>query len=192
MTDPDREIVDAVRAGESRRFSVLVDRHRDRAMTLAVRLVGERVEAEELVQDSFLRAFRSLDGFRGDARFSTWFYRILYNVCMTRVRRRRVLPMTDAGDDPSIGGPEWADPEPDILEKLESEEVRQILIEEMLRLPASFSAALTLFYVQELKYDEMTLVLRIPLGTVKTYLSRGRILLRQRVLERMKEEVGSL
>ena len=189
MIDPDREILDSVRAGNSRRFSVLVDRHKDRAMTLAVRLVGARDEAEELVQDSFLRAFRSLDTFRGDARFSTWFYRILYNVCMTRIQRRRPLSTQEPAADPANGAREWADTEPDILERLESEEVRQMLMEEMLRLPEAFRAALTLFYVQDLRYDEITLVLQIPLGTVKTNLSRGRALLRERVLERMKDEV---
>jgi RNA polymerase sigma-70 factor (ECF subfamily) len=189
LIDPDREILDSVRAGNSRRFSVLVDRHKDRAMTLAVRLVGARDEAEELVQDSFLRAFRSLDTFRGDARFSTWFYRILYNVCMTRIQRRRPLSTQEPAADPANGAREWADTEPDILERLESEEVRQMLMEEMLRLPEAFRAALTLFYVQDLRYDEITLVLQIPLGTVKTNLSRGRALLRERVLERMKDEV---
>ncbi len=168
---------------------MLVDRHKDRAVTLAVRLVGARDEAEELVQDSFLRAFRSLDTFRGDAKFSTWFYRILYNVCMTRVRRRRPLPVLDPCADPANGAGELADVEPGVLEKLESEEVREIILEEMLRLPEVFRAALTLFYVQDLRYDEMTLVLQIPLGTVKTNLSRGRTLLRARVLERMKDEV---
>jgi RNA polymerase sigma-70 factor (ECF subfamily) len=189
LTDPDREILDSVRAGNSRRFSVLVDRHKDRAMTLAVRLVGARDEAEELVQDSFLRAFRSLDTFRGDARFSTWFYRILYNVCMTRIQRRRPLFRQEPPADPADGAREWADTEPGVLERLESEEVRQMLMEEMLRLPEAFRAALTLFYVQDLRYDEITLVLQIPLGTVKTNLSRGRTLLRERVLKRMKDEV---
>jgi RNA polymerase sigma-70 factor (ECF subfamily) len=189
LIDSDREIIDAIRAGNSRRFSVLVDRHKDRAMTLAVRLVGERNEAEELVQDSFLRAFRGLDTFRGDAKFSTWFYRILYNVCMTRVRRRRVLPGEDTCEGPAYDGAAWADAEPGSQERLETDEVRDILHEEILRLPEAFRAALTLFYVQELKYEEMSLVLQIPLGTVKTNLSRGRTLLRERVLERMKDEV---
>lgn len=190
MTDPDTEIINAVRAGESRRFGALVDRHKDRAMTLAYRLVGEKSEAEELVQDSFLRAFRSLGTFRGDAKFSTWFYRILYNVCMTRVRRRRDISVRIDGEDPSGEADAWADPAPDMLERMESDEIREILLEEMLRLPEAFRAALTLFYVQELKYEEMTEVLRVPVGTVKTHLSRGRALLRERVLERMKDEVN--
>lgn len=158
-------------------------------MTLALRLTGERSEAEELVQDSFLRAFRSLESFRGDAKFSTWFYRILYNVCMTRLRRRRTLPLQDPRDDEPGGGAEYADAAPDILERLESDEMRQILMEEIDLLPEAFRAALTLFYVQDLRYEEMTAVLQIPLGTVKTNLSRGRTLLRKRILERMKDEV---
>jgi RNA polymerase sigma-70 factor, ECF subfamily len=192
LIDSDREIIDAIRAGNIRRFGALVDRHKDRAMTLAVRLVGERGEAEELVQDAFLRAFRSLDTFRGEAKFSTWFYRILYNVCMTRVGRRRVLPVQEAVEHETREVREWADTEPDVQERMESDEVRRMLAEEILRLPEAFRAALTLFYVQELTYAEMTFVLQIPLGTVKTNLSRGRSLLRERVLERIKDEVQSL
>ncbi len=96
----DAEIIDEVRAGNSRSYAFLVDRHKDRALTLALRLVGARHEAEELVQDAFLKAFRNLGRFRGEARFGTWFYRILYNLCMTRLRRRSTAPqMLEIGDE---------------------------------------------------------------------------------------------
>ena len=62
-------------------------------MTLAVRLLGDRREAEEAVQDAFVKAFRGLDRFRGEASFSTWFYRILYNGCISRMRRLRTTPV---------------------------------------------------------------------------------------------------
>jgi RNA polymerase sigma-70 factor (ECF subfamily) len=189
VSDSDQEIIEAIRSGHVRRFGALVDRHKDRAMTLALRIVGEREEAEELVQDAFLRAFRNLGQFRGESRFSTWFYRILHNVCMTRVMRRpkegetvncgdEVFEMIDT-DDPSV------------QQTMESEEEQAVLQEEMNRLPETFRTALTLFYVQELSYDEMAAVLHMPLGTVKTNLSRGRLLLRKRVLERLRGEVDA-
>ncbi|HUI10628.1 MAG TPA: sigma-70 family RNA polymerase sigma factor [Bacteroidota bacterium] len=189
VTDSDTPVVEAVRSGNVRSFSLLVDRHRDRAMTLAVRLVGDRLEAEEVVQDAFLRAFRALDGFRGDSRFSTWFYRILYNACMTRLR---VSPRPPMEELPADGDrlPGLSD-EPGLDERLETEEMRDILLEEMGRLPAAYSTALTLLYVQELRYEEIADVLRIPLGTVKTNIFRGRDLLRRRVLERITEEAVS-
>src|SRR5512138_224606 len=88
MADRDESVLAEIRGGNSRKFAVLVNRHQERALTLAVRIVGNREEAEELVQDSFVRAFRALGDFRGDAKFGTWFTRILYNVCLTRAGRK--------------------------------------------------------------------------------------------------------
>jgi len=157
-------------------------------MTLALRIVGERGAAEELVQDAFLRAYRGLEKFRGDAKFSTWFYRILYNVCMTRVLRRPKEKVEWSDDD--MRTLDVADQDvPSAQERMEAEEMQALLKEELARIPQAFRSALTLFYVQELSYEEMASVLEMPLGTVKTNLSRGRVLLRKRVMERLNEEV---
>jgi len=189
VSESDNEIIDAIRRGHTRRFGALVDRHKDRAMTLALRILGERQDAEEAVQDAFLRAFRSLDQFRGDSRFSTWLYRILYNVCMARAMRRPKHGETVdyADEDVDTVGSD----DPSVQQTMEDEEEQAVLKEEIIRLPEAFRTALTLFYVQELSYDDMASVLQMPLGTVKTNLSRGRVLLRKRVLERLKEEVDA-
>ena len=187
LSDADQEIIESIRKGRPRDFGALVDRHKERAMTLALRLVGEREDAEEVVQDAFLRAFRSLDQFRGESKFSTWFYRILYNVCMARVTRRPKQGETVSyGDE---GFDRIDSDEPSVQQTLESEEEQAVLREEITRLPETFRTALTLFYVQELSYDDMASILQMPLGTVKTNLSRGRLLLRKRVLRRLNEEV---
>lgn len=190
VKDPDQEIVDAIRAGNTRKYAALVDRHKDRALTLAIRLVGGREEAEEIVQDGFLRAYDSLGQFRGDSRFSTWLYRILYNLCMTRVTRRR-------GGHSSLDGPEHEMPEKDLiasdepgaLELLEETEMGNLLSREVAGLPENFRVAVTLFYVQELSYEEMAGVTGLPLGTIKTNLFRARTLLRKRLFARLKDEV---
>ena len=181
-SDPDRQIIQEIRNGQPRRFAVLVDRHRERAMTLAVRIVGKREEAEELVQDSFVRAFRSLDDFRGDSLFGTWFYRILYNVCMTNVMRRRrseAVRVESSGEDPLD---EVSSPEVDIHGRLEDEELRRRIGAAIERLPENQRTAVTLFYVQEMTYEEIARVTGAPMGTVKTNLFRGREALRRSVL----------
>jgi RNA polymerase sigma-70 factor (ECF subfamily) len=190
VKDPDQEIVDAIRAGNTRRYAALVDRHKDRALTLALRLVGDREEAEELVQDGFLRAYDSLGQFRGDARFGTWFYRILYNLCMTRVTRRRDSPRSLDGPEHELPEKNFlASEEPGALERLEETEMQNLLSAEVARLPENFRIAVTLFYVQELSYEEMAGVTGLPLGTIKTNLFRGRTLLRRNILARLKDEV---
>jgi RNA polymerase sigma factor (sigma-70 family) len=182
--DPDRQIIQEIRSGQPRRFAVLVDRHKDRALTLALRMVGSREEAEELVQDSFVRAFRSIDDFRGDARFGTWFYRIVYNVCLTSVmRKKESLP--EAGEDLE----EVAATEEDPLSRLEAEELRDLLSGAIGRLSEQQRAAVTLFYVQGLSYEEIAGVTGQPMGTVKTHLFRGRERLRRIVSEQLQQRV---
>jgi RNA polymerase sigma-70 factor (ECF subfamily) len=159
-------------------------------MTLALRLVGDREEAEELVQDAFLRAFRSLDRFRGDAKFSTWFYRILYNLCMTKVTRKRGKPETlDIEDERRLDSILVDEDEMSVHQRLEEEELQSVISGEIDRLPEKYRSAVVLFYVQEMSYEEICSVQNLPLGTVKTNLFRGRNLLRERVIGKLKGEM---
>jgi RNA polymerase sigma-70 factor, ECF subfamily len=186
----DTDIVARILAGDKRQYGVLVDRYKNRALTLACRLLGNNEEGEEVLQDAFLKAFYALPGFRGDARFGTWFYRIVYNSCMTRISRRREAPVSLDGEAHGEGASALPDTETmNVLDRLEEEEMQMIMAEEMERLPERFRTVLTLFYVQEQRYEEIALILGEPLGTVKTHLSRGRVLLRERVARRYKETV---
>lgn len=187
MNDEDLEIIAEIRGGNLRRFGTLVDRHKDRAMTLALRLVGTREEAEEVVQDSFVKAYDNLHKFRGDSRFSTWFYRILYNACMTRVQRRKDREVSIEGDIQN-SGPMAVRDKRDVLLDIEEREMQTILRDEIARLPFRFRTPVTLFYVQEMSYEEISEVTGQPVGTVKTNLFRGRHALRQRMLARVSEE----
>lgn len=186
---PDLQIIDDIRRGDTRKYALLVDRYKDRGLMLAMRIVGGREESEELLQDAFVRAFRALGDFRGDATFGTWFYRILYNLCMTRVSRRRDrMEFLDLSEDD-----EQAifvdDNAPGVLENLEAQQLTELLAAEVERLPGKFRIPLTLFYVQEMQYDEISALTGLPLGTVKTNLFRAKGLLRKRVLTILGKEV---
>ncbi len=190
MLRTDAEILDEVRAGNARAYAFIVDRHKDRALTLALRLVGDRQEAEELVQDAFFKAFRNLPQFRGDSRFGTWFYRILYNLCMTRLRRRMMAPTMLGIDDESILDRLPAEDESvGFEERFESSDLLKFLSLEVDALPPQYKSAVTLYYVQELSYEEIAGIMDIPLGTVKTCLFRGRNLLKKRISMKLKKEV---
>ena len=161
-------------------------------MTLALRIVGDREEAEELVQDAFLRAFRGLGQFRRESKFATWLYKIVYNLCITHLQRRPKNWQTlNVGDEEAFDATSLDTEDPSAQQVLEDEEVQELLQEELNRLPETFRTALTLFYVQELSYDEIASFLQMPLGTVKTNLSRGRILLRKCIVERLREGVNA-
>jgi RNA polymerase sigma factor (sigma-70 family) len=83
-----RELLDRCRRGEPGAFEELVERTQRQVYTLAYRLTGDRHEAEDVAQEAYLRAFRSMGGFREDARFETWLYRIVTNAAMTQLRRK--------------------------------------------------------------------------------------------------------
>ncbi len=161
-------------------------------MTLALRVLGGREEAEEVLQDAFVRAFRGLSGFRYEAKFSTWFYRILYNLCATRVSRRRTafVQLGQHREDEDDSDTDYFDAEAATPhELLEIRDINNILLEEVSNLPAHLREVITLFYLEQMSYEDLTLSLNQPLGTVKTRLFRARALLRRRILQRTQEKV---
>jgi RNA polymerase sigma-70 factor (ECF subfamily) len=185
----DQDIVARILSGDARHYSVLVERYKNRAFALSCRLLGSREEAEEAVQDAFVRAFRSLTAFRGESQFGTWFYKILYNLCMTRLSRRQ-RPSESLDEVVMLEGEGVVESEElNVLERLGSKERYAILNAELQKLPERYRAVLMLFYVQEQRYEEIAEILAVPLSSVKTHLFRGRVLLRKRMLERYNKEV---
>lgn len=190
MNDTDENIIQDIRRGNPRRYGILVDRHKNKAMTLAVRLTGNYEEAEELVQDAFVKAYNNLEQFRGEAKFGTWFYRILYNLCMTRVTRRRPkAEHLDVHDEKVTDYLALTSEDGTMLERMEADELREMIALSIEHLPEKYKTPVTLFYVQEMSYEQIAEVLNQPVGTVKTNLFRGRNILKESVLLKMKDEV---
>lgn len=188
MVENDVDIIQLVRSGDRKAFSRLVDRHKDRAMALAVRMLRDRQDAEEALQDAFIRAFNALPRFEGRSSFATWFYRIVFNVCSSALERRGTdvhVPL-QAETDEGVGHLELAsdDLPPDLA--LESLEAQRIVAEEIERLPEAYASTFTLFVVQELSYEEIVDVTGLPLGTVKARLFRARSMLRTAVARRLQ------
>lgn len=185
----DWDIVQEVRSGDARSFRRLVKMHESQAMTLAVRVLKSREEAEEIVQDAFVRAFRNLHQFRGEAKFGTWLHRIVYNLCMTKVSRRRNDRLYQSLDEPGIDLPLADESASSGLEQLQDRELRQYLTKAVDELPEKLRTVVTLFYVHEMKYNEICTVMDLPEGTVKTYLFRGRAMLRKKFSSSLMKEV---
>jgi RNA polymerase sigma-70 factor (ECF subfamily) len=161
----DAALVASCRAGERAAFEVLLNRHRDRVLNLAFQLLHDRDEAEDVAQDSFANAFAALDGFRGDAQFSTWLYRIAFNLCVHRKRRARPTEsfeerFHDCGDRASLPG---------------ERAVARLMVQETLaQLSPPLRAALVLREIHELSYEEISQILQIPIGTVRSRLNEAR------------------
>jgi len=154
---------------------MLVERHQNHAYALALRIVRSRDDAEEVAQDAFVRAWKALPGFRGDAKFSTWLHRIVAHRALDRAvalrkRRGREQELTDAIEE--LAGSVSDDPG----QRLRLEGVIGSLSE-------SQRAVVTLYYYEDKSVDEVALALGMPTGTVKTHLRRARAALRTAWLE---------
>lgn len=189
MAKTDQEIIEGVIAGDKKAYSELVNRHKDRAMTLAMRMLKNRQEAEEAVQDAFVRAFNALGRFEWRSSFSTWFYRIVFNVCSTALGKKGEDIHISLSDNEDEMKRELRDPDPGPEMQLESSDVRSIIVDEIHRLPATYSSVVTLFFLQEMSYEEIVSVTGMPLGTVKAKLFRARLLLQKAVEGRLQENV---
>lgn len=169
-------------------FDQLVERHSVRAYQLAYSILQNREDAEEVVQDAFIRIYRSLANFRGDAQFSTWMYRIIVNLCNNKFRWNKVrganrnlsidAPLSnDDGDDGLRLELPGQDAQPS--EQTAYAELRERLEQAMAQLPESYRMAVMLRNVQQLDYDEIARILNCAVGTVKSRINRGREMLRQ-------------
>ena len=174
LMDPahERELVDRCRRGDEGAFQELVDRYKDLVFALIARTVQDRSRAEDLAQDVFLRIHRGLPYFRGEARLSTWIYRIVANVCVQDHTRPAVALVFDpVVVDPSVPDRQFGDLE-----------LRDRLEKAIARLPANYRLLVAAHYLRGIQYEELAEALQLPLGTVKTQLHRAKQQLR-RLLE---------
>lgn len=180
--DPDRELVEAWKAGDDRAFEQLVHRHEKRVYRLLLRMMGSREEAEDVAQETFLSLHRHGRRFRSEARFSTFVYRVAANAALNRRRtlgrsRARIEKLGHrqaAGDDlPSAP----RDPEDAASGAELTEHVRQALD----KLPESLRLPVVLYDIEGLAYGEIAKVMNVAEGTVKSRIHRARQALRDQL-----------
>ena len=171
----ERELVERCRRGDEGAFQELVDRYKDLVFALIARTVQDRSQAEDLAQDVFLRVHRGLPYFRGEARLSTWIYRIVANVCV--YDHSRPAPALSLDDErrrtrtPSASDRQFGDLE-----------LRDRLEKAIARLPSNYRLVVAAHYLEGVQYEDLAEALALPLGTVKTQLHRAKQQLR-RMLE---------
>ncbi len=179
--------IDKIKNGETEAFRYLVDKYKRMAFTLAVQVVHQPEVAEELCQDAFLKAFHGLSGYKGDAAFSTWLYRIVYNTAVSYMRKKRrytlpleaeVLQVDDGSLDP--------------MEQLSKDESLRMLDQALLDMEEEDRFLLTLYYLEERSVKEMAHIVEQSESNVKIRLFRGRKKLYTILSSLLKQEVDSL
>jgi len=188
--EQDRALVDQARAGDVGAFEMLVRRHQGWVFTLALRMLGDRAEAEDMAQEIFLKAYRGLKRFKGASRFSTWLYAIASHHCLNQLeaRRRQPLPQGWAGGRPDHGETDpptavdrLADQAPRADALLERTDLARIVQTELANLTAEHRIILVLRDIQGLSYEEIAQALGLELGTVRSRLHRARMEMRARL-----------
>ena len=186
MVKSDIEIFDEIRRGGKHHFAQLVDRYKDRALTLALRILKNREDAEEAVQDAFIKTYNALERFEGKSKFGTWFYRIVYNTCLSKLGSRNHEFQSIEYDD-EYDEAVSVEENSSVIE-LDQKEMIALVKTIVETLPAKYGSILSLFYFQELSHAEICEVTQLPLGTVKAHLFRARAMLQEQVRKELRME----
>jgi RNA polymerase sigma-70 factor, ECF subfamily len=171
---PDAELVRRFVAGDAAAFVTLVERHERRIYSVCLRVLGNAEDAADATQDTLLSVVRKLDGFRGEAAFTTWLHRIALNVCFDHLRRAQRQPTLQRVIDDDLPGLELGDPVADHADAVADE---RDIAAALAMVPEDFRVAIVLADVQDLPYEEIAKLLGLPVGTVKSRVHRGRLAL---------------
>lgn len=171
------EIVVRVRSGDTNAFEVLVLEHQKKIYNLALRMLGNEEDALDMAQEAFIRAFNSLDGFRGDSKFSVWLYRLTSNICIDFIRSRnkkQASSLTYDNPDDEAQELELPDDRFSPHAALENKELRDAVYRGLDQLSPEYRQILLLREINGLSYEEIGRVLQLESGTVKSRIFRAR------------------
>jgi len=185
----DQIYIQKVLLGDISSYSCLVDNYKDMVFTLALKIVRNREDAEEVAQDSFVKAFQKLQTFKGESKFSTWLYTIVYRTAITKIRKK-IVETTDVNeyviDNHSIG---FSISQLDLLKSEEQKKYVKMAIDV---LPELDALLITLFYINENTFDEIIEITGLTMANVKVRLFRARKKIYNELSKVLKEELNTI
>lgn len=179
--DSDIPIINRILAGEQHLYAQLVNKHKSYAYSLALRILENKADAEEAAQDAFIKAFKYLAGFNKEAKFSTWFYRIVFNTSISYKRKQKVKHQSI--DNVHLGYSQ---------DGLERNDKKKFIDQAIGKLNEADRVAITLFYLQEFSLEEIADITHSPANTVKVRIHRARQRLAVELKGILNEEALSL
>lgn len=178
----DQTYIDLTLQGDTNAFAFLVDKYKTMIFTLALKMVKSREEAEEISQDTFIKAFKNLSKFKGESKFSTWLYKIGYRTALDSLKKHKEKYSTDTIDEITFNKIKSTE---NILEGIERKERAEIINNCILRLPEDERTILWMFYFDELSLKEIITITNFSEANVKVKLHRAR----KRLLSIIKQNV---
>ncbi len=189
MSDPnDIKLIKLIRAGDVSAFAQIIDQYQHMAYTLANSIVKNHQEAEEVTQDAFFKAYKSLDKFKGDAEFSTWLYRIIYNTAISKLRSRKTDTLHLESQEVEKHN---LDNFSDNLNRLEQQERKVILKKALKSLKEEDAFIIILYYYKDQSIEEIEKATGLSKSNVKVKLHRGRKQLQATLEQLLRKELKS-
>lgn len=176
----DLEIIASVKRGNQTDYTIIIDRYKNKAFSLVKRILKNEMDAEEVLQDCFIKAYNGLNGFKQEAKFSSWFYRIVYNTAISKVtaKGRKIEKESSSLQD------HFNLESNDDFRATESADLSSFINSMLEMLPANYSSVLSLFYLNEMSCEEISEVMNISVPNVKVMLHRSRNALREIVIKK--------
>ena len=181
----DRHYIEKVLEGDATAFAALVDKHKDNAFTLALRITGNREEAEEIAMDAFVKVYRSLGSFRNDSKFTTWLYRIVHNESISALRKKQ--PETAPLDNDLVEN-YMADEMHEHVSTLDEQQQQWLIRRALEQLSPEDNMLITLFYMDDQSIGEISEITGLSQSNIKVRLHRTRKKLYQ-ILNRSQQNV---
>lgn len=180
--------IKSILAGDTQSFSFLVAKYQQMAFSIAFRILENREEAEEVVQDAFVKMYRALPTFQFGSKFSTWFYKIVYHTAISAQRKQSVFVSYDDAVSDDLTACE-VDNAASILER---EDRKEIIARVLKKLPADESLLLTLYYLEECSVDDIRQITDLTPSNIKVKLFRGRKHFYEALQQMMKNEIANI
>jgi len=181
--------IEAVRKGNVSAFSFLVERYQSLVYSLALKLLKNTEDAEEMAQDTFIKAFQKLDMYEGKSKFSTWLYSITYNACISELRKRRI-------QFSSLEDQRFSDQDEmkmhSYFSETKKEDQEKYLTIALGRLPEDDQVLVTLYYYENQSMDEISMITALTVSNIKVKIHRARKRMYELLHEMLKEEMYSL
>ncbi len=187
-TNTDQLYIDKVLLGDTNAFSYLIDKYKNMAFTIAIKIVKSTEDAEEVAQDSFLKAYQKLDTFKGESKFSTWLYSIIYRNAISKIRKKKIT-VSDIDEFVIENYETYTDFQSDTIKNQE----QSLYVKKIINsLPETDALLITLFYLNENTVDEIEEITGLTKTNIKVKLFRARKKLYKELSLLLKDEVNTI